>query len=78
MTFEDFVNKGFDFDSDVTSGLEDVNTVIHIQVSLKFDWDQEFVVDKVHDNVRSVQVGCSNSKIIHLLHQKNMLPAKCS
>ncbi len=70
--------KVFDVDSDVMSGLEDVNTIVHLQVSLTFDQDQEFVVDKVHDNVYSVQVGCGNSKIIHLLHQKNAPPTKCS
>ena len=46
--------------------MENVNTVVHVQIPLAFHGDGEFVVDEVKENVGSALIGGSDCKIIDL------------
>ena len=46
--------------------MEDVNTVVHVQIPLAFHGDGEFVVDEVKENVGSALIGGSDRKVIDL------------
>jgi hypothetical protein len=47
MFVKDFVDEGSDGDLDVVACLENVDAVIHVEISLAFDRYCQFVVDKV-------------------------------
>jgi hypothetical protein len=69
MLLKHFIDEHFDGDFDVILGLEDINAIVHIQISLAFDGYGEAIIDEVHDNVRRVGIGGSNSKLVDLSHK---------
>ena len=46
MFVKDFVDEGSDRDLDVVAGLENVDAVIHVEISLAFDRYCQFVANK--------------------------------
>ena len=51
MFRERFINEGFNVDFDVIVCLVNVNSIIHVEVSLLFNWDRELVVNKIHEHI---------------------------
>ena len=47
MFVKDFVDEGSDGDLDIMSCLENVDAIIHVEISLTFDRYFQFVVDEV-------------------------------
>ncbi len=58
---------------DVVPGLEDVDTIEHVQETLSLEWDRELIIDKVKEDIGCLLVWGSNSKVIALLFEYNAL-----
>jgi hypothetical protein len=54
--------------------LEDVDAVIHVKVALSLDRNLQFVIDMVHQDVRSLFVWQGDCKVINLAHKKDAVP----
>lgn len=48
---EDFIDKRTDGEFDIVSRLADVDTIVHVEIALTFDWYCEVVVDLVEEDV---------------------------
>ncbi len=51
MFRERFIDKGVNVDFDVIACLVNVNSIIHVKLSLSFNRDRELVVDKIHEHI---------------------------
>ena len=47
MFLKDFVDEGGDGDFDIVACLENIDAIIHVEISLAFDMYFQFVVNKV-------------------------------
>jgi hypothetical protein len=48
-----------------------VNTIIHVKVSLAFDWYFELVVDEIEKDVRSLCIWSCDGEVVNLTFEEN-------
>ncbi len=53
--------------------LVDVDTIIHIKVSLSFYGNGHYYVNQVHEHVGGLGIRCRHSKIIALTHEEDAI-----
>jgi hypothetical protein len=68
---KDFLGEQFDVYLDVVSCLKDIDTVVHVEVTLTFDRLRKFFIDEVHEDVGGGGIGSSNGKVVNLAEKKN-------
>ena len=76
MAFENLLNECFDIRLDIVSSLLNVDTIVHIQIALLFDGDGYFLIDKVHEHIGSLGIGCSHGKVIYLMQKQDAIAIK--
>ena len=60
-------------DFDVVPGLEDVDTIEHVQETLSLKWNRELFVEQVQENIGSLLIWGGNSKVIDPSFEYNTL-----
>jgi len=60
------VNESSGGDLYVVTRFMDINSIVHIKITLAFHRDGEFVINEVKENGGSTFIGGGNSKIIDL------------
>ncbi len=73
MTFDNLLNKSLNVKLDVMTSLVYVDVIIHIQIALSFDGDEQFVIYLVHKHIRGLGVGGGYRKIINLPHEEYLI-----
>ncbi len=58
---------------DVVPGLEDVDTIEHVQETLSLEWDRKLIIKEVKEDIGCLLVWDSNSKVIDLSFEYNAL-----
>ncbi len=71
MFLKDFVDEGSYRDLDIVACLENVDAIIHVEISLAFDWYFQFVVDKVEEDVSSFGIRSSNGEVVDLTFEED-------
>ena len=52
-------------------GLEDVDTIVHVDATLSFEWDGEEIIDHIEGDVGNAVGGTSDGEIIDLTLEEN-------
>ncbi len=60
-------------DFDVVPGLEDIDTIEHVQETLLLEWDRELIIEEVKEDIGCLLFWGSNSKVINLPFEYNAL-----
>jgi hypothetical protein len=62
---------------DIVAGLCDVDTIEHVKETLPFEWDPEFNIDHVEEDVCSSLVRSGYGKVVNLLFEDNSIFRNC-
>ena len=69
--FKDLVDVGLEVEFDVVTCLNDVDAIIHVQISLSLDRDFETIVDHIHKDIGGVGIGSGDGKVVILSHKQD-------
>ena len=75
--FAEFVDIRMAINFDIVAGLCDVDTIEHVKKTLPFEWDPEFIIDHVEENVCSSLVGSGYGEVVDLLFEDNSISRNC-
>jgi hypothetical protein len=68
----DLLNERCCQNFNVVTSLEDIDAIIHVEVSLTLHWNREFVVDEIQEDVGSQFVGSGDGKVVDLVFQEDL------
>jgi len=73
--FAEFVNVRMAINFDIVAGLCDIDTIEHVKETLPFEWDPEFIINHVEEDVCSVLVRSGDGKVVDLSFEDNSISA---
>ena len=75
----EFIDVCMAVDFNVVAGLNNVDTVEHVDETLPFDErDLEFIINHVEEDVHSSFVGSSNGEVVDLAFEDNLFTINCA
>jgi hypothetical protein len=71
--FKDQINEGANENLDVVSCLLEANVIVHVKVSLPFDWYYKYVDNEVKKDVCCFCIRSSNREVVNFLFKEDMV-----
>ena len=75
--FAEFLDVCMAINFDIVAGLSDVDTIEHVKETLPFEWDPEFIIHHVEEDVCSFLVRSGDGKVVNLSFEDNSISRIC-